>query len=319
MVRVVMTSFLNPTILNYYPVLIVFIALLFFYAYHNRRKLLRITGTKDNIYWYMFTGAKILLVILLFIAAAAPVNIVERKVNVTGRAILEEARAVMVNVSLIHAVLIDVSKSMLYTDNDNITRFEEALEAARDYIELLNKTSEKVMLIKFSGTVNKTCICSPGEALKKLETLKAGEKYTSMTSALTYTLNYLKIAQLPAVILVISDGANNYGGEPYNAFLEANRSGYPVVFIRVGFDERANKLVRWLKSNGFRVYSYNEYTKDLVEKLIKRDIWSIRVDAFYAKKIIRLETGVREIDPSPSMIILLTAIILAVIIKLEGV
>ncbi len=319
MVLVAMTSYLNPVILNYYPLLIAVIAIFIIYSYYNRRKLLQMTNSRDNIYWYIFTGLKILLLIILFLAAASPVELRTRVVNVTGTAVLEEAKSIMVNVSMIHAVLIDVSKSMLYTDNDNITRFQEALNVAKDYLRLLSNTSEKVMLIAFSGTVNKTCICSPATALKKLDSLKAGEKYTSISAALTYTLNYLRAAQLPAVIVIISDGANNYGGEPYNAFLEANESGYPVVFIRVGFDERANSLIYWLQLHGFRVYSYNEYTRSVFKDLLKKEIWEIRVDAFHAKNLLQLETRIQEVDPSPTILLLTIAIILAVVIKLEGV
>lgn len=312
-----MIRFLNPWILNYLYMAIILGTIFFLYAYLNRRKLLKLIRTTDSIYWYIIQFLKILALILLFTSMSIPVasHIVEKYVPASPYS--PEILNIVANITALHIIIIDESKSMLYTDQSNITRFEQAINFTIKYLRSLSNI-DKVMIIGFAEEPRKICIGTPIFCLNKLSELEPGKEYTSISTAIGYAYTYANAAQYPAVIVIVSDGAYNKGGDPYDAIIEVNKSGYPVLFVRIGLDPRANNLILRLKESNIKTISVNDFTTNLIDELAKEASREMRIQAFIARKVLEVKVLYEEIDPTPTLALLVSSLILLLITRIEG-
>lgn len=314
-----MIKFLNPEILNYTPLIIVFSISLFIYILYNRRKTIKLIKVHDNWMWYVFQILKILAIITLFISLSLPVEvgIVYKKLYTGfGR---EDISSIIYNLTALHVILIDESKSMLYIDNreDNITRFEYALNFTKKYLNSLAE-HDQVMIVGFSEDARKICIGNASYCRSQLYKLSPGKKYTGLNTALGYIYSYVTAAQYPAVIVIVSDGAYNYGGDPYDTIVHINKTGYPVLFVRIGLDRRANGLVQRLESSNIKVISVNQFTEKLIDQLAQDASREMRVKAFIAKKILEVKISYEDMNPYPTVALIVSSLVLFIVSRLEG-
>ncbi len=306
-----------PWILDYtYIVLAVFISL-FIYIAIRRRRVLKTVKAKDSILWYIVQIVKIVALILLFIALSVPVEIHTTYKEVQGLIEKNKVSSLVKNMTALHVLIVDESKSMLYTDGTNITRFTHALKFINNYLNALSK-SDKVMIIGFAEYPRKICVGNITYCRSMLYKLEPGKKYSSISAAIGYAYTYVSASQYPAVFVIISDGAYNAGGDPYETIYQVNQSGYPVLFVRVGLDRRANKLETELESSNILVINVNQFTEKLVKQLAKNAARELRVEAFIAKKLLEIKVLYHDINPYPTVSLLLGGLILFTISRIEG-
>jgi len=140
-------------------------------------------------------------------------------------------------------LVIDVSGSMQATDVQP-TRLEAAQNASRTLIDALPGNS-RVGLVSFSSTAT---LASPltdnrDQVRSALESLRANGG-TAIGDGLALALQQLKPnagsssatrqQRAPAIIVLLTDGVSNAGGDPMNAAAQAQAAGIPVETVGIG-------------------------------------------------------------------------------------
>ncbi len=209
-------------------------------------------------------AAKIVAPILLILALTTPVLIHEYKVIIdTPEKLVKYSGELPAR----FIFLIDVSPSM-YREK----RIDQAISACKAFLEHLN-ISDQVVIAVFGGEVREIYIGDREGALKVIGTIKEYEiKYTSISSALGWAQGLVRASGIPGVVVVLTDGANNYGGDPVQAAWIVNTSGTPVVFIKVGNDPRGIPLFHKLSSKGILVLNTNNLDKESLEMIVEKTV-----------------------------------------------
>ncbi len=312
-----MIKLLHPEIIPYIIPLIIALILAYLYVYMKRRRILRITMNKDHILWHVIQLLKITSIILLLIAAAMPVHIGKVEQVVPGNPEKTEIRNIIYNITALHVLLIDESKSMMYKDNTNTSRYILALNFTYEYLKHLSP-KDKLLIIGFAEYPEKICLGNITYCKIRLSQLRFDKRFTDISDALAYAYSYVTAAQYPAIIVIISDGAYNEGGDPLNDIVSINKSGYPVLFVRVGLDPRADKLVNELINSKIYVINANEYTEKLIHDLARDAAQKLRLEAFIAKKLLEVKITREVIDPYPTIILLILGLATYVSSRIEG-
>ncbi|NPA99278.1 MAG: hypothetical protein GXO43_07865, partial [Crenarchaeota archaeon] len=87
--------------------------------------------------------------------------------------------------------------------------------------------------------------------------------------AIGYAISCARASSLPSVAIIITDGANNYGPNPIQSYIYANKSRLPVLFIRIDDDPRANPLFAELARHGaYIVSAINDYSINWLKPVI---------------------------------------------------
>ncbi|MEM4431737.1 MAG: VWA domain-containing protein [Desulfurococcaceae archaeon] len=288
----------------------------------KRRNVLRMIRVVDSPIWYFLQALKILSLSLIIIASGVPVNtymvVKELDVGVAGRKLQD----ITVNLTALHVFLIDESYSMNYTDGFNITRFELAIRFVENCLNMLND-NDKVLLIGFAKEPRLVCYGNVSQCRVMLREFSPSRRYTDIAGALSYAYTYVEASQMPALIVVVTDAAYNYGGNPYEAIVMVNKTGYPVIFVKVGFDNRGDRLVSDLVSSGIKVLYVNPNVIESVEQsrlneIIKNTIRELRGEAFIRRRFITMNLQVEEKDISPTLFLVSIALIIFLLTRLEG-
>lgn len=252
-------------------------------------------------------GLRVAALIALIIAAATPYYeyTVRREVPV-------EQIDRLSGKEVLHVILLDVSRSMTYGHGTR-TRFEAAVEVLQKYLSSLTP-SDRVHLAVFSSSVRRVCDGRPADCLHALEGLAAGERYTAIGDALLYALSLLDVAAEPAVVVLVSDGVNNYGSDPVQAAELFNAKGLPMTIISIG---GLGVLPQIAKAAGAEVYTVDEFTVEAVESLAAKAAREARYSALLARGEAYVEEAVRSYEPARILSIL--ALILVVFALIDGV
>lgn len=262
-----------------------------------RRKYLRIS----------FTLFKLLFLASVLVAAAGPYYTYQVEEHVP----VEDAR-LLKGKPVMHVILIDVSKSMSYQ-----LGLTSRLDAAKKLLETyLSKLGEKdvVHLVAFYGEVRPLYTGKPVDAVAALNKLRADKKYTAIGDALAYACSYARASRLPAVILLVSDGKNNYGGDPVQAAEVLREANVPLAVVAVGDD---GVLGRVAEAAGGKVYLLNEFTSEAVLDFASQ----VARDARYSALSARGEAVISKTvyDYSPAVVAAVLAVVFFVASMVEGV
>ncbi len=268
-----MISFSYPQVLILYAIVI---PLLIYFVIRiiRRWRLLRILSYKPSRLSKVFLALKIAAPLLLVLAAASPYTISYSYIYLSNA---EDIMEYNNQLDVMHVLLVDVSKSMLYRDN-GVSRIEYAKEFIEKYLGFLGK-GDRVAIVLFSGNVSLLCNGTVEKCLPYIASIKAGQRYTAIGDAISFAVSLSKAQQLPAVAVVVSDLAWNYGGEPVEAVDYARENHVPVVFVRIGIDPRALRVTASLKDRGIRIYSVSDITKELIDEIAKEAMAEAKYEA----------------------------------------
>lgn len=312
-----MIKLLHPEMTNIMIIIIPILTLLYIYVYSRRRTLLKLLNQRDNILWHIIQASKIASIILLLLASTLPVSVQTIQFTVHGNPEETEIKRVMYNITALHVLLIDESKSMQYTDGTNITRFVRALNFTYRYMNYLSP-KDKLLIIGFSEYPRKICLGNITFCHPKLLELSPDKRYSDLSAALAYAYSYVTASQYPAIIVIVSDGAYNEGGDPYDEIVSINKSGYPVLFVRIGLDKRADQLVEELTASNIYVININQFTEKLLNKLTEDAARQMRLEAFISKKLLEVKVSKEVVYPYPTIYLLVASLVLFLASRIEG-
>ena len=216
------------------------------------QRLRRLLGSPSKYSGRAVAATRILAVILLSLAASSPYVTAYRSIPVT----LDNPEAYR-DVPVRHIIVVDVSKSMGYRDIGE-QRIQAARRLIRGYLGELGD-SDNVTIMVFSSTVRTLCSGSPGECLKAVDKLRAGERYSALGDALARGILEARVSGIPGVVVLVSDGGWNYGADPRQV-AERYRGSAPVVIVKVGHDPRARILYEIAGRMGVKVFSVDQFS-----------------------------------------------------------
>ena len=297
----------NPYAILFGTPLLILAILVWRRARRVRRVYGRIYGLSSYRKILLLDLIKVLILVLLLIALANPSIVYSKKIVVDN-----EEKLVKYSGKLpVHAIiLVDVSPSM-HRGN----RLAEAQQAIRFIVASLNKTDYLTIAV-FGKEVNMVYNGKP-TGFKSLNLSSYEIKYTSIPNALGWASGYAKITGLPSIVFIISDGANNYGGDPLEAILSMNASGTPVVFIKTGDDPRAYSLISELTRKDIPVLDIHMLDQASIKYLIEKAVLEAKLDTLVSSG--KSYVVVEEKIPLPRYLFLVTALILLVLSRVEGV
>ncbi|RLG79261.1 MAG: hypothetical protein DRO13_06240 [Thermoprotei archaeon] len=294
------------------PLLLLTIALLYtLYARTRRtRRILSETiylelGRRTAVYDYL----KIATAVLLAFSALNPMIAYTRAIEVAST---EDLVAYSDKLPVQYIVLVDVSPSM-HREN----RLEQAVEAIEQVVATVG-SSDRVVIAVFGGRVRELYSGDPGSALNILRTISDYTiEYTAISTALGWASSRAKSSGLPSVVVVITDGANNYGGNPVETAKAMSSQGIPVLFIRVGSDPRGTSLFYELSATGIEVVDVGSVSGEALEKLLEKAVLEKKLEVLRASG--RTVVYVTEYSNTPTYALLLTALVLLIVLRSEGV
>uniref|UniRef100_A0A7C4D9B4 VWA domain-containing protein n=1 Tax=Staphylothermus marinus TaxID=2280 RepID=A0A7C4D9B4_STAMA len=311
-----MISFLNPDALIYVYIVLAIYSIVFIYLAFRRKRFMKLIGLKDSLHWYLIQFIKLTALILIVLALSTPVSIHLREKYFFVEEIGSEFKNVLENLTVLHVLIVDESLSMLYTDGNNNSRINYAIDFIEKYLKHVS-LNDLVMITGFAENSEIKCIGRSSYCLEKLSSIRAGRNYTDIAGAIDFAKTYADASQYPSVFVIISDGVHNKGKDPFEKIISV-KEYYPVLFVRIGLDPRANNFVFRIQESGVRSVSMNVYTNQTVLQQLPIIIDELRLESFIAKKILRIKTMYEEYEPYPILFLLLTSCVLIIISRIEG-
>ena len=253
---------------------------------------------------------KLLLLLLLVLLASGPYLVFVKRVPVGLDSIdLVEEKGV------VHVVLVDVSRSMSYSEGGS-TRLHLALTLLSAYLERLGP-NDRVALGFFARSVNISAPLRVSEAEALLSSAQAIHRYSALGDAMAAALSYAKTVNAPVVVVLITDGAWNYGANPVDISREYKDSKVPLVVVKVGEDPRGRILSSVADESNGKLFSLDEFSRDVVKDIAEDVRRTARFAALKAKGEAYLE--VKYKDYSPVTLITLAALALLLYSIRDGV
>jgi len=294
------------------PLLLLTIALLYtLYARTRRtRRILSETiylelGRRTAVYDYL----KIATAVLLASSALNPMITYTRAIEVAST---EDLVAYSDKLPVQYIVLVDVSPSM-HREN----RLEQAVEAIEQVVATVG-SSDRVVIAVFGGRVRELYSGDPGSALNILRTISDYNiEYTAISTALGWASSRAKSSGLPSIVIVVTDGANNYGGNPVETAKAMSSQGIPILFIRVSSDPRGTSLFYELSATGIEVVDVGSVSGEALEKLLEKAVLEKKLEVLRASG--RTVVYVTEYSNTPTYALLLAALVLLIVLRSEGV
>jgi len=275
----------------------------------RRQALSNIYGVRLGHKPLFYTILKILAIASLLIAIANPVLVYTKTIEISSP---EELVKYSGKLPVHYIVLIDVSPSM-YREN----RLGEAYKALKAIASSLNKTDYLTIAV-FGGEVVKIYSGKASEYnVSGTDLSEYNITYTAISHALGWANAYSKTTGLPSIVVVITDGANNYGGDPVEATMSMNSSGTPVVYVRVGNDPRGYPLFNELRSKGITVVNAHELDAEALYNLLAKALIESKYKALV--KTGRSYVEVEEKIGLPTHVLLAIALASLIISRIEGV
>ena len=219
---------------------------------------------------------KLIFPAMVILALASPyVEVLEyREVTLENVNLLVEKKVV-------HFILLDVSKSM-NNFGGTVTRFEMAKKLLLEYFKKLPENDE-VVLAKFSGEVKIVYSGKVGKCIEYLNEVKAGEKYTAIGDALSFAYSYSIASGNPVIVVLLTDGGQNYGSPVEDVAKIYEESKIPLIIVKIGSDPRSTVLNSLRNIPNCKILSLNEFTYQVVEEIAEKYSREARYMALKAK------------------------------------
>ncbi len=299
----------NPWILLFIPIVYIPVVIVYRRARNNRSILSATLGFNPGKKTLVYDVIKFLALFFIVLSIANPVLVSEKTIPINNKEALAEYND---RLPAQFIVLIDVSPSM-HRDN----RLDEAIKALNTIIDCLNK-SDRIVIAVFGGEV-KEIYNGPSFKASNItgEITKYNIKYTAIANAIGWAVGRIKASGIPSIVFIVTDGANNYGGDPAEAACTVNASGTPIVFIRIDNDPRGTSLFYKLSAKGVKTISIEGLDKDSIRKLLENTILESKLQALKASG--KAYITITEISQLPTAIALTTALIMLIVSRLEGV
>jgi Mg-chelatase subunit ChlD len=286
---------------------VVLVALLLLRARRRRGDYIRILGGRVSRLTWLTEAGRVVGLAMLALASGTPYVSTVDYVEVSPSD-LEALRSV----GALHVILVDNSRSMGYRDGPR-ERIEVARGFIESYLSQLN-SSERVEVYSFSSTARLLCSGSPLDCLAALEGLDASERYSAVGTALGVGVARVEAADEPALVVLVTDGASNYGPDPRDVArgIAASTGGsVPVAVVRVGSDPRAGALEEAAAIMGARLYEAGSSAGDVIEDLAGEVYVSVKYEALEARASTRVQVESRDYTIHWILIALGLAILLA--------
>lgn len=242
-----------------------------------------IVGSFSKERWGFFVVDVLLLSMIVLSASVPYLRYRER------RAVSFEEARLLAGKRVLVLFLVDVSKSMNYPLGAS-TRIEAAKDAMRRVIEALGENTS-IMIVVFSGRVRQVFYGETERALASVENITAGERYTAIGDALSYALSAARVSGIPAAVILVSDGKNNYGSDPEAVARMYRQTGTPLIVLAVG---GRGVLPRVAEASGGRIYDLNEFTTPSLGDLVGDIARTARYAALKARGEAYVEDEVRD-------------------------
>ncbi|OYT39630.1 MAG: hypothetical protein B6U89_03865 [Desulfurococcales archaeon ex4484_58] len=251
---------------------------------------------------------KLVVPFLLLIGISQPMLVVERNIVIDT---IDEVKNYSGELPVNYIVLIDVSPSMYRGEN-----IDQALDTLYSLLKFMNR-SDYIVLSVFAGEVYELYrgpVSNVSNYIPMITTYK--QNYTAIGTALSWALSYASISPLPTIVFVLSDGANNYGGDPLEAVETLNKSGVPVIFIKIGDDPRGYELYSELIRRGYTVVDPSGLSRDQLEGVAENLVYESKLLALKIKG--KAYVKYRDYEPLSPYLILLPATLLYIVSRVEG-
>ncbi len=243
--------------------------------------------------------------VLLVIAASTPVVVVTKYVPVRNA-----SAKLLSRVSIAHIILVDVSPSMGYRDQ-GVTRLKEAVMWLKNYLKSIPSNSV-VYVYSFSKNVSLVCR-GVTSCINVLDNLKVDGNYTAIGTALSYAYTLIRLLKQPSIIVLVTDGAWNYGPNPLEVLKTMGESVLrSLLVVRVGLDPRGDKFFNTLRSMGVKVVTVNSMTLSYALKHIKPLIYQAERGALVAQKVkvpIQVEYSISTLLAVTSLVAILASLL----------
>jgi len=281
--------------------------LLLLRARRNRRALERFFEVRVSRVGSLLEAARLAALAALALASALPYL----EYTVTRQVTLDQAE-LLSGRRVLHVILLDVSRSMTYPLGLG-TRFDAAVGVVERYLSAL-PDGDLVHLAVFSSSARPVCQGAPRECLGALGRLAAGERYTAVGSALLYAASIAEASPSPPVVVLVSDGASNYGPDPVQVAKLLGSRGIPLAIVAVG---GGGALPQVAEAAGASLYRVDEFTAQAAESLARRAAGEAR----YAALAARGEAVVEEVRRSylPAEVLAVASLILLASALVDGV
>jgi len=202
------------------------------------------------------------------------------------------------------------------------SRYSIALDVTRNILEIAQRRGDIVSIAVFSSTPRILCRgvgmnISIEDCLSMLNSIEF-EKYTAIGDAIIYGANYASLG-LPTAIIVITDGAQNYGTSIENAIEFVKSRDIALVIVLIGNDPRAQRLrdvANMFSIPLIDVPSYRageDVAIDVSEHIYRESIVSS------LKAFGRTEVYIYRNDFTPTYIAIIISIVLFIASTIEGV
>ncbi|MGC8987900.1 vWA domain-containing protein [Infirmifilum sp.] len=273
----------------------------------NRRRIQRFFDVSISRLNYLLEAARITALLCLVLAAAVPYveYTVKRQVPFDGLSELSGKK-------VLHLIVVDVSRSMTYPLGLS-TRFNVAKDLLEKYLQSLGG-GDLVHLAVFSSSARPICQGAASECIKALKGLEAGERYTALGDAILYASSVARVSAMPTVVVLVSDGVNNYGSDPLQVAESLKEENLPVVLVAVG---DYGVLPRVAETLGSKLFTVDEFSLEAVKSLAAR----AAAEARYSALLARGEAYVEEARRSylPTHVLLAAAFLMILATLIDGV
>jgi Ca-activated chloride channel family protein len=252
-----------------------------------------------------------LAALLLLVLAAAEPAVVRR---VSLEVPFEQAHLLNAT-SVLHIVVLDVSRSMLEADVPP-SRCEAAKAFAAEYLRSASP-ADLVLLVNFSQTVELSPVMPAREAAQAVLGFACGGRYSAVGDALSAALSAVRASGMPASVLLVTDGGWNYGSNPLDVAPGFRELKTPLAVVRVGSDPRGAALLpRVAEGAGGRYYELDAASAGIAAELARAVGEEGRYAALSARGLARVEAVERV--PVPAEALLLPALAALVALLRDG-
>jgi len=315
--QMISIGFDNPYMLLIIPVTLPILVLLFLNSRRRFRILsLRLGSIGSSRFVAIIAIVKLLIPILTALTASQPYIVSYTTATVTLDNVLD------INITSTRiAMLLDISRSMGYSELSS-TRFSTALNIVEKIVDLAMERKDIAYIYTFSDTVKTLClgITNKSYAEKCLEKLRGIEleRFSAIGDALLFGYSLSKASVTPIAVIVVTDGAVNYGSPVEDAVDTIANSGIAVAILVIGSDPRSLDFEKLCRDRGLPVFRIGYLGDEEAVKYVSEKLYAkARFEALKVSGNLNIATPVK--DYSIQLYLLIVLVILIAVSMAEGI